>query len=297
MKEDKFTIAIFTPTYNRAYILENLYNSLLRQTIKDFYWLIIDDGSTDNTEDMVKGWISDSKIHIEYYKIKNSGKAAAMNFALDIIKGKLFFGVDSDDYLKDDAIEKIIRCYDNLDKDMIGMLAGMQNFRTNEPVTRYKGKKHRGKVKEVYDIKEISGDAALIYKTEIVKKYRFPVFEGEKFVPESYFWDLLDQEGDIYILKEYICMVDYLEDGYTHKIKKVIFENPEGYYAYIEKRIKLDTSFYKIFCDNIRCVSINMVRKQKNFLQGTKPSIFLILEVPLAALYYMVTFYQYEHKR
>lgn len=301
MKNDEFTIAIFTPTYNRAYILRSLYKSLLRQTMKDFYWLIIDDGSTDNTEDIVRSWIDDNKIQIEYYRIENSGKAAAMNLALDVAKGKLFFGVDSDDYLRDDAIEKIMHCYKNLDKNLIGILAGIQNYRTNELITKYEkgcgSKKHTAKLKEVYDRKEISGDTALIYKTEIIKKYRFPIFEGEKFVPENYLWDLLDQEGELYILKEYICMTDYLADGYTHKIKKVIFENPEGYYAYIEKRLKLDKSFYKTFCDNIRCVSINMVRKQKNFLQGTKPSIFLVLVVPLAALYYMITFYKYENKR
>lgn len=112
MKENEYTIMIVTPTYNRAYILGNLYQSLLKQTKKDFYWMIVDDGSTDNTEVLVKEWIIDNKIQIQYLKIENSGKSAAINCALDVAKGKLFFCVDSDDYLNDMAIEKILENYE-----------------------------------------------------------------------------------------------------------------------------------------------------------------------------------------
>ncbi|MCI8826738.1 MAG: glycosyltransferase family 2 protein [Lachnospiraceae bacterium] len=297
MKENEYTIMIVTPTYNRAYILGNLYQSLLKQTKKDFYWMIVDDGSTDNTEVLVKEWIIDNKIQIQYLKIENSGKSAAINCALDVAKGKLFFCVDSDDYLNDMAIEKILENYEKLDSGLIGMVAGMRNYRTNEPVTIFGGKRNTGKLKELYDVNEISGDTALIYKMEIITKYRFPQFENEKFVPENYLRDLLDREGELYIIKEYICMIDYLQDGYTKKIKKTIFENPNGYYAYISQRLRFDKGFFCVFFDNIRCVSINMVRKQRNILLGTRSSCFLFLVIPLAVLYYMTTFYRYEKNK
>lgn len=294
MKNKEYTITIFTPTYNRGYILMNLYQSLLQQTKKDFYWLIVDDGSSDNTKDMVKEWMVDNKIKIEYFYIENAGKAAAMNFALGVASGKLFFCVDSDDYLSDDAIEKILRCYTDLNSSYVGILAGRKNYRTNEVITKFKGRRHSGKLRELYNKREISGDTALIYKTSLIKKYRFPVFENEKFIPESYLYDLLDKEGELYLLEEYIYMGDYLKDGYTGKIKEIIFKNPNGYYAYIAQRLQLENDFLHIFFDNIRCVSINMVRKQKNILIGTRQKWLMFLVLPLAVIYYLKTFHWYE---
>lgn len=290
MKEKEYMITIFTPTYNRAYILGNLYQSLLKQTKKDFYWLIIDDGSSDNTNYIVEEWITDAKIEIEYFRIENSGKAAAMNFALDIAKGKLFFCVDSDDYLSDDAIEKILKCYVNLDSSFIGILAGRKNYRTNEVITKFRCKKCFGKLRELYNKKEISGDTALIYKTNLIKKYRFPVIDNEKFIPESYLYDLLDHDGALYILAEYIYMGDYLKDGYTKKIKKIISENPNGYYTYISQRLKLEKGFFNIFFDNIRCITINIVRKQNNILVGTRNKILAFFAILPAVIYYMKSY-------
>ena len=103
-------ITVFTPTYNRAYIIENLYRSLQRQTVKDFEWLVIDDGSTDNTQELFDKWISEENAFpIRYYKQRNGGKCRAINRALDLAQGELFFTVDSDDYLTKDALEKVMR--------------------------------------------------------------------------------------------------------------------------------------------------------------------------------------------
>lgn len=99
----KFTI--FTPTYNRAYILPKLYQSLLRQSNKDFEWLVIDDGSTDNTETLVQKYINENKIPIRYYLQKNQGKHIAINKALNLANGEYIVTVDSDDYIVDNHIE------------------------------------------------------------------------------------------------------------------------------------------------------------------------------------------------
>ena len=110
-------ITIFTPTYNRDYIIINLYKSLLIQTLKDFEWLIIDDGSTDNTELLVSSFIKDNKINIRYIKQQNGGKHRAINKALEEAKGELFFIVDSDDQLVDNAIERILYYFDQIKED------------------------------------------------------------------------------------------------------------------------------------------------------------------------------------
>ena len=104
----KYKITLFTPTYNRAYIIDNLYQSIKRQTFRDFEWIIFDDGSNDNTEELINKWILDNNdFPIVYLKGKNGGKCRATNRALEIARGEIFFTIDSDDYLTDDACEKI----------------------------------------------------------------------------------------------------------------------------------------------------------------------------------------------
>ncbi len=104
----KNVLTIFTPTYNRGYIINNLYDSLCCQTCKDFVWLIVDDDSIDNTKELVERWIEENKIKIIYYKQKHGGKHRAMNFAVENSKSEFFFTVDSDDKLTNDAVEKIL---------------------------------------------------------------------------------------------------------------------------------------------------------------------------------------------
>ena len=102
----KHKITVFTPTYNRAYILENLYRSLQRQTCKTFEWLVVDDGSADNTKELFERWQQeDNFFPIRYVKQENGGKCRAINQGLKLADGELFFTVDSDDYLTDDALE------------------------------------------------------------------------------------------------------------------------------------------------------------------------------------------------
>ena len=108
-------ITVFTPTYNRAYIIEKLYHSLQRQTFRDFEWLIVDDGSSDNTAEVVSAWQQEGNdFPIRYYKKENGGKCRAINYGVDLAEGELFFNVDSDDYLTDDALEKVSRWVDTL---------------------------------------------------------------------------------------------------------------------------------------------------------------------------------------
>ena len=106
----KYKITLFTPTYNRAYILNVLYRSVQRQTYRNFEWIIMDDGSTDNTEDLVRSWIADNNdFPIRYYKVPNGGKCRAINRGLDLAEGELFFIMDSDDYLTDDSLETVVK--------------------------------------------------------------------------------------------------------------------------------------------------------------------------------------------
>ena len=115
-------VTVFTPTYNRGYTIGRLYDSLLRQTDKRFCWIIVNDGSTDNTEELILDWIKEKRIDIQYYKQKNQGKPSAHNKGVELTRTELFTCVDSDDYLKDNAIEEIITAWQNHPDDCIGIL-------------------------------------------------------------------------------------------------------------------------------------------------------------------------------
>ena len=129
-------ITVFTPTYNRAYIIENLYRSLQRQTFRDFEWLIVDDGSSDNTEEVIASWQNEGNdFPIRYFKKENGGKCRAINYGVDRAEGELFFNVDSDDYLLDDALEKIDRWERELPKDgkFCGVVGNLGTSPTETP--------------------------------------------------------------------------------------------------------------------------------------------------------------------
>ena len=109
-------LTVCTPTYNRAHTLPRLYESLVRQTSQDFEWLVVDDGSTDNTRELVDGWVAEGRIRIRYVYKENGGKPSAHNLGVRLAAGELFFCVDSDDYLTDNAVELILSAWENADR-------------------------------------------------------------------------------------------------------------------------------------------------------------------------------------
>lgn len=238
-------VTVFTPTYNRAYCLSVLYQSLCRQTSQKFEWLIVDDGSTDDTENLVRHWIDEHKIKIRYYSQENSGKAQAHNRGVELARLRLFTCVDSDDALVSNAIERILSMWGEY-PDKIGIICARMDADHN-PITYWKGKVQYCTLYDAYRKYGLRGEAMLIYQTNTIKKYKFPKFEGEKFIRESYLYDLLDQEGNMYITGEALYISEYLSDGYTRNSPKLVQENRKGYQAYLIQRLKLDKKLrYKV---------------------------------------------------
>ena len=120
-----FTLTIFTPAYNRAHLLPRLYESLCRQSCKDFCWLVIDDGSTDNTRELVQGWIAEQSLPIRYEYKPNGGMHTAHNLAYRLSDTELNTCIDSDDYMPDDAVEKILRCWSEKGSNDVSGLVGL----------------------------------------------------------------------------------------------------------------------------------------------------------------------------
>ena len=222
-------ITVFTPTYNRGYIIDRLYKSLCKQTNKDFEWLIVDDGSTDNTESIIKSFKEDNNIVIRYYKQDNGGKHTAINKALDLAEGELFFIVDSDDCLTEDAVETIIS---DLKKVRSNDLCGISYLRghTDGKVMGPPFPKDKT-IDNFIDLRingGIPGDKAEVWDTKKLRQYRFPVFPGEKFLAEGHLWYQLGLKYDMLFVNKVIYICEYLDGGLTKSGKKMRIQNPLG---------------------------------------------------------------------
>lgn len=225
------TIAVFTPTFNRAYKLPDLYKSLLRQTNKDFVWLVVDDGSTDDTKRLINSYINEKLINIRFVSRENGGKQRAHNTALSNCYEELFFTVDSDDYLVDSAIQQVIDAWTPLKtkKNIAGMIA-LCGENDNKPLNTYlpRGLKTT-KIYDLYSKYHFAGDATLIYRTSILKQYPYDVADGEKFIAESFVYLQIDEKYDLSTLNSVLMIRKYLPDGYTKSARTVARLNPKGY--------------------------------------------------------------------
>lgn len=237
-------VTVFTPTYNRAYILPKLYASLRTQTSCDFEWLIVDDGSTDETERLVNEWIIDNnEFHIRYYKQVNGGKHRAINKGVQLAQGKLFFIVDSDDYLTADAIETLIFWEKLIAKEkspfcgVAGERASIKDGKLIGTANNYGEYVDATALeREKYNI---YGDKAEAFYTNVLKQYPFPEIDGEKFITENVVWYRIANDG--YLMRWYskpIYMCEYREDGLTHQGNKLFANNPRGYALSVCERCK-----------------------------------------------------------
>ncbi len=231
----RFTV--FTPTYNRAYIIKNLYNSLKAQTFKDFEWVIVDDGSTDDTELLIESFINENKVNINYIKTANGGKHRAINIGVKEAQGELFFIVDSDDYLISNALSKVheveMSILESEKSDFCG-ICGLKGYTSNQMI----GSSFDGEFLDITALQrdkyKIVGDKAEIFYTKVIKSYPFPEFVGEKFLTECVVWDKMAFDGfKLRFFNEIIYICDYLEDGLTKNIKATFYNSPKGYGLYI----------------------------------------------------------------
>ncbi len=234
-------LTVFTPTYNRKELLRRAYESLTRQTVKDFEWLIVDDGSTDNTDDEVKKWIDEGLVRIRYQYRENGGKMRAHNTGVALCATPLFMCLDSDDYLTDTAVEDMLAAYDRAikicpeDKKCGGVVA--HKGCTSE---RLLGKDDFPKVEfsTLYGLylNGFSGETTLMYEADILRQFPFPEIEGEKYVPEDYIYDKIDQICVLAILPRIVTVCEIVRDGYTDSVKKLKRDNVNAFYLYYEQR-------------------------------------------------------------
>lgn len=284
-KEIKLTI--FTPAYNRAHTIERTYESLCRQKCKDFIWLIVDDGSSDNTREMVEEWIKrDNGFEIQYVYKENGGMHTAHNVAYENIHTELNICIDSDDALADDAVTKILHKWEEVcGFGYAGIIALDANMETGEIIGKGFPKGLAETTVSGYYNAGGSGDKKMIYRTDIIKSYpAYPEFKGEKYVSLSYKYLLIDQEYKLAVLDEVVCNVEYQPDGSSSTMYRQYLMNPKGFAFWRTVRMKYDTGIKRLFLDCVHYVSSSILCKNKHFIQESPKKGMTIAAIPFGVL-------------
>lgn len=270
-KEDvQMKLTIFTPTYNRADKLFRVYDSLKNQTCFNFEWLIIDDGSTDNTENIVSEFTQQQLFQVKYIKKNNGGKHRAYNLALKNANGDLFLCLDSDDWLKNDAVENILSIADNLNEKQF-----IVAYKVNE-----NGRLLSDTFPDIYScnlkvlsqIYNCNGEFSLIFPTKLASMFPFPEFDGERFITEAVVYDRINYVADAVLLPKTITICEYQEDGLSNNLNTIMKNNPAGYCLYFMQRIDYENSFLKRFitAGKYQCFCIFAKNKKSNYAGNHK---------------------------
>lgn len=235
-------LTVFTPTYNRKHLLLRLYESLRSQTIKDFLWLIIDDGSTDDTGLLVEQWQQENILEIAYIFKENEGMHSAHNVAYNRITTDWNTCIDSDDKMPLNAVELILRATETVNDDNCYALVGLDaDFEGNILGKKIPETLKQVRMMELESLHGINGDKKLVYKTKIMRDLPpYPIFKGERLVPLSY--KSLEAEKKYYLkpVNELWCLVEYQPDGSTKNMLKQYRRHPRGF-AFMRKA-KLDST-------------------------------------------------------
>ena len=281
-KKTKPILTIFTPAYNRAHTLHRTYESLCRQSCKDFIWLVVDDGSTDNTAELVREWQSrDNGFEIQYIHKENGGMHTAHNVAYANIHTKLNTCIDSDDMLADGAVEKILNKWNEikdsgyagmvgLDADFAGNIIG-KGFHAGLTETTISG----------YYAAGGAGDKKLVYRTDVINAYpEYPVFEGEKYVSLAYKYLLIDQDYKLAVLDEVLCNVEYQQDGSSNNMFRQYLKNPKGFAFWRTVKMRYPESFRRLIMDCIHYCSSSQIAGNRHYIKESPRRLLTALCAP-----------------
>lgn len=255
-------ITIFTPTYNRAYCLRELYESLLLQKRDIFVWLIVDDGSTDDTKTLIDEFIQKGLIEIRYFYQENAGKMSAHNKGVELCDTELFMCLDSDDTLLPNSISTLYIFWESVigTKSLAGVVAPKklinelgEDISTSFPNITF------STLSGLYKL-GYKGETALAFRTEVLKKYPFKIFEGEKFIPECTVYTKIDHFYKLAVLNVPIMLCLYRRDGYTRNMIKHQVNSPMGMsYAHATNLEYSDLAFLEKIKSSINYIAFSLI--------------------------------------
>jgi len=269
----KYKFTVFTPTYNRAHTLARVYNSLANQTFKDFEWLIVDDGSTDNTEKIVKKWIHNSGFTIRYIKKQNGGKHTAINVGVKEAQGELFLILDSDDSCVPETLERFDFHWNSIPSEDKNKFSGVTVLCKNS-AGKIVGDKFPESPMDMSALKirsqyKVDGEKWGFHKTDIFKEFPFPEFKGERFISEGLIWNRMAMKYKVRHVNEALRIYEYSPDGLVASMLKIRLNSPIG------------TRLYYIELSSVQNLLVNKVKALVNYCRfsfHSKVNAFKILE-------------------
>ena len=281
------TLTIFTPAYNRAHTLGRTYESLCRQTCKDFEWLIVDDGSKDGTRQLVEGWIHDNLIPIRYIFQDNQGMHGAHNTAYRNIHTELNTCIDSDDFMPDDAVENIVNFWNKYGSDKYAGIIGLDQTEDKQII----GVPFPEHLKETtltdFYRNGGSGDKKMVYRTAVINAYpEYPIFKGERYVSLGYKYLLIDQDYKLITMNKPLVTVEYQMDGSSMNMYKQYWNNPKGFAFIRTVDMKLSKTWRRKFESCIHYVSSSIRAKNKSFISESPLPFLTILAILPGILLY-----------
>ena len=285
--ETKCFITVFTPAYNRAHTLPRTYQSLKKQSLKTFEWLIVDDGSTDNTKELVQNWIdNETEFKIRYIYKENGGMHTAYNTAYANIETELNMCIDSDDCLADEAIRKIFIFWNKVrDKDYAGIIGLDADF-SEKIIGSPFPKNLRETTYLRYYCSGGYGDKKLVYRTDVIKKYPpFPEYEGEHYVGISCKFVLIDQDYKLAVLDDVLCNVEYQTDSHSKGMYSEYLNNPKGFAYFRKIYMTYPVSLKRLVMDTIHYISSSILSKDRTFIAESPKKMLTLLLVPFGLIW------------
>jgi glycosyltransferase involved in cell wall biosynthesis len=286
---------ILTPTYNRSHTLPLVYDCLKKQTLQDFEWLIIDDGSSDDTSSLVQSW-SDAPFPVRYLKKTNGGKHTALNLGVQQAKGYFTLILDSDDVIKPTCLERLTHHWHTIPESERSGYSGLTGLCEDQ----------HGRIlggtfpKDVFDSNAVaityryrlSADRYGMQRTEVLRQFPFPVFEGERFLTESVVWNRIGRSYKNRYVNEVLCVKEYRADGLTKSVFKHLCNNPKGSSLYYQELLNVSEpispkvrlgiyTYYVRYALHARNSVTDIVRR------GHNHPVFMLLGLLLGAPLYL----------
>ena len=286
-QKNEILLTIFTPAFNRAHTLPRTYESLRSQDCNDFIWLIIDDGSSDNTRELVEKWIDEEKnFEIRYIFKENGGMHTAHNVAYQNIDTVLNTCIDSDDELSDGAVGKILDKWNEVkEQGYAGIIALDMDMNTGKVIGKGFPKGMKETTVSGYYEAGGKGDKKLIYRTDIINNYpEYPEFKGEKYLSLAYKYLLVDQDYKMAVLDEPVCNVEYQPDGSSNTMFREYMNNPKGWTFWRTVRMKYDKSFKRRVIDCIHYCSSAKMAHIKSYIKDSPYPLLTFLCIPAGYL-------------
>jgi glycosyltransferase involved in cell wall biosynthesis len=275
-------ITVFTPTFNRAYCLGQLYESLVKQTNKDFLWLIVDDGSSDNTEALVNQWTKENKIEIQYIFQQNGGMHSAHNTAYANIDTELNVCIDSDDFMPADAIANILNTWKEKGGDSYAGIIGLDVFKSGQIIgTAFPDGVKEATMTDLYQKHRVTGDKKVVLRTAVVREFPpYPIFKEERLVPLGTLYKMIDQSYRYICMNDVYCIVEYLADGSSNSIFKQYRKSPNGFlYARLLEMRYSENTFYT-FTRAIHLVSSSLFARKYNIFKSNPNMLLTMAAAP-----------------